>query len=169
MKLVNEVSNRAIWQNVIKMTVDEILPYYENKGISPSIREVYYRLVAKGLPNTKSSYQQLSGHLVEARMTGKISWDMISGQSRFLYDNGVEKYMTSEDYVQMGINFLQNAHRQYTIPRWYGQSNYVEVWLEKKAAVGTIMGFLKNKEVKIVPLGGFDSWGNGYQHSKHNH
>jgi len=28
------------------------------------------------------------------------------------------------------------------------------------------MSFLKDREIKIVPLGGFDSWGNAYQHSE---
>ena len=57
-----------------KIVVKEILPYYQAKRISPSLREIYYRLVAKGLPNTGSSYTQLSGKIVEARMDDSIPW-----------------------------------------------------------------------------------------------
>jgi hypothetical protein len=166
MKIVNEVNNRAIWSNVIKAVIEEILPYYRGRGISTSVREIYYRLVAKGLPNTGSAYKQLSGKIVEARMDGQIPWYMISDQSRYLYDNGVSKYRTPEEYIQANIDVLKNAHEGYKIPRWYGQPNYVEVWLEKKAAAGTIMSFLKDKEIRVVPLGGFDSWGNAYTHSE---
>jgi hypothetical protein len=166
MKIVNEQNNRAIWSNAIKMVIEEILPYYQGRGISTSVREIYYRLVAKGLPNTASAYKQLSGKIVEARMDGAIPWNMISDQSRYLYDNGVSKYRTPEEYIQTSIDLLKNAHEEYKIPRWYGQPNYVEVWLEKKAAAGTIMSFLKDREIRIVPLGGFDSWGNAYKHSE---
>lgn len=166
MKLVNEVNNRAIWPNVIKMIVEEILPYYRDRGISTSVREIYYRLVAKGLPNTGSAYRQLSGKIVEARMDGRIPWYMISDQSRYTHDNGVSKYETPEKYIQFGIDYLKNAHEEYKIPHWYGQPNYIEVWLEKKAAAGTIVSFLKDREVRVVPLGGFDSWGDAYKHSE---
>jgi hypothetical protein len=117
------------------------------------------------LPNTGSAYRQLSGKIVEARMDGRIPWHMISDQSRYLYDNGVSEYRTPEEYIQKGIDLLKNAHEEYKIPRWYGQPNYVEVWLEKKAAAGTVMSFLKDREIRIVPLGGFDSWGDAYKHS----
>lgn len=165
MMIVNEKSNRAIWPNVIKMVVEEILPYYQGRGISTSVREIYYRLVAKGLPNTGSAYKQLSGKIVEARFDGRIPWNMIYDQSRYLHDNGVSKYRTPEEHIESQIDNLKNAHENYKIPRWYGQPNYVEVWLEKKAAAGTIMSFLKDREVIIVPLGGFDSWGDAYKHA----
>lgn len=159
-------NNRVVWPKAIKIVVDEILPYYQNRGLSPSLREVYYRLVTKGLPNTKSSYSQLSDKLVEARMMGKIPWGMISDQSRYLFNDDIPEYKSPEEYVQLGIDYLKNIHENYRIPRWYGQPNYVEVWLEKKAAVGTIMSFLKDREIRIAPLGGFDSWGDAYKHSR---
>jgi hypothetical protein len=158
-------NNRVRWPNVIEIVINEILPYYQRKFISPSLREIYYRLVAKGLPNTKSSYSQLSDKIVDARMANEIPWYIISDQSRFLYNDDIPEYETPEEYVQLGIDYLKNAHEKYTIPRWYGQPNYVEVWLEKKAAAGTIMNFLKDREIRIAPLGGFDSWGDAYKHS----
>jgi hypothetical protein len=94
-----------------------------------------------------------------------VPWYMISDQSRFLFNDDISEYETPEEYVQLGIDYLKSAHEKYTIPRWYGQPNYVELWLEKKAAVGTIMNFLKGREIRVAPLGGFDSWGDAYKHS----
>jgi len=159
-------NGRAVWPNVTETTVNEILPYYQSKGISPSLREIYYRLVAKGLPNTNSSYKQLSNKLVDARMDDRIPWSMISDQSRIVYNDNILEYESPEEYIQLGIDYLKTAHKKYRIPRWYCQPNYVEVWLEKKAAVGTIMNFLRDKEIRVVPLGGFDSWGDAYKHSR---
>lgn len=43
------------------------------------------------------------------------------------------------------------------IPRWYKQTYYVEVWLEKDAVKGTFQSILKDREVRIVPNRGWSS------------
>ena len=43
------------------------------------------------------------------------------------------------------------------IPRWYKQTHYVEVWLEKDALKGTFQSILKDREVRIVPNRGWSS------------
>ncbi len=68
--------------------------------------------------------------------------------------------------VIVDLQRLKNAHEKYKVPRWYGQPNYVEEWLEKKAAAETIMSFLGDRQVRVVPVGGFDSWGDAYKHSQ---
>jgi len=68
--------------------------------------------------------------------------------------------------VIVDLQRLKNAHEKYKVPRWYGQPNYVELWLEKKAAAETIMSFLGDRQVRVVPVGGFDSWGDAYKHSQ---
>lgn len=160
------VKNRVIWFRVVEKVVNEILPWYRAKEIVPGIREIHYRLVAiNSIPNNRSSYNQLSNHLVDARMSGIISWNDINDESRFVYNDNITKYTTPEDYLQQGIDFIKDAHETYGFPRWYSQENYVEPWTEKLAAVGTLKKFLKGKEVRIVPVRGFDGWGDAYKHA----
>lgn len=159
-------NGRVNWSKVVNTVIDDILPTFQSRRIAPSLREIYYRLVALGLPNTKSTYQQLSSHLVEARMGGEISWDSISDESRSVYNGKMADYKTPFEYVEMGIEFLKDCHHTYKIPRWHCQTNYVEVWTEKRSIVGTIMSFIGDRQVRIVPVSGFDGWGDAYKHSQ---
>ena len=43
------------------------------------------------------------------------------------------------------------------MPRWYEQPKYVEIWLEKDAAVETFRAMVKDRHVIIVPNGGHSS------------
>ena len=46
-----------------------------------------------------------------------------------------------------------------SIPRWYNQTNYVEVWVEKNAMAGVFSSILtKSRQVRIVPNGGWSSF-----------
>jgi hypothetical protein len=161
-------NGRVNWSKVVNTVIDDILPSYQSRGIAPSLREIYYRLVALGLPNTNSTYQQLSSHLVDARMGGEISWDSINDESRSVYNGNIPDYVTPLEYVEMGIEFLEDCHHTYKnrIPRWHCQRNYVEVWTEKRSIVGTIMSFIGDRQVRIVPVSGFDGWGDAYKHSE---
>jgi hypothetical protein len=68
-------------------------------------------------------------------------------------------YESPEEYVELGILHLANASIKYceTIPRWYGQPEYVEVWIEKDASSRTFSSILGNRQVLIVPIRGFSS------------
>ena len=47
---------------------------------------------------------------------------------------------------------------QDTIPRWYKQPKYVEVWVEKNAMVSLFSAILtESRQVRIVPNGGWSS------------
>lgn len=52
-------------------------------------------------------------------------------------------------------------HKEYftsaNIPRWYKQTHYVEVWLEKDAVKGMFQSILEDREVRIVPNRGWSS------------
>lgn len=157
----------GFWSQVVPRKVaEEVLPWYKTKGIVPSLREIYYRLVASNtIPNTKSAYKQLSECLVTARMLEIVGWNDIADESRQVYNDDIKEYISPEDYVQIQIEFIKKAQEFYRFPRWYLQKNYVEVWLEKLAMVGTIQKFVEGKDVRVVPTRGFDGWGDGYKHA----
>jgi hypothetical protein len=56
------------------------------------------------------------------------------------------------------IDLIKNASQDYTVPRWYKQPRYVEVWIEKQALADTFSSFLKGRDVRIVVNRGYSGW-----------
>ena len=148
------------------MLVDERIPTFQKEEIVPALREIFYLLVKEEkIPNTKSSYKQLSEHLVRLRMEGTVPWSAISDDTRLVHFDRLPKYMTPTEYVENRIDRVRNASTEYKIPLWYGQPYYPEVWIEKLAAVRTIASYIKDKQVRLVPIRGYDSWTNIHKSS----
>ncbi len=155
------------WQEVIKATKEQ-LGVFRQEGFKPTLRTMFYRLYSLGLvPNTKQAYKKLSSHTVEARWLSvfpkegyvSLSLDCFADNSREVVGDFNEVYWTPQELIDARINQLQDTGKDYTdyIPRWHNQSNYVEVWLEKDAMVGTFQSILRGLEVRIVPMKGFAS------------
>ena len=152
-------NNRTSWIKVVD-EVKSSLVWFQSHGIPrPSLRTVFYRLVSLGvIPNTNQSYKLLSAAAVKARKSGKIPWDCFSDQGRQVLGNFQEDYRSPEQYIQLRIDLLKNAPQKYTIPRWYKQTQYVEVWIEKQALADTFISFLKDRQVKVAVNKGYPGW-----------
>jgi hypothetical protein len=63
---------------------------------------------------------------------------------------------------------IRNTPEDYTeyIPMWHNQPNYVEIWIEKNAMVGTFRSILEGYQVGIVPMKGFSSMSFLYENVK---
>lgn len=96
--------------------------------------------------------------IVKARKTGKLRWDSFSDEGRLVLMDFIEEYRTPQQYVQVGIDFLKNASQNYTVPIWYKQPHYVEVWIEKLALADTFSSFLKGRDVRITVNRGYSGW-----------
>lgn len=115
----------------------KILEDYEGKI---TLRQLYYRLVAKHyIENTINSYKRLSRILVEARLTGQIPFNAFEDRTRSAEGRDMSfftpQYFFSyyKDEYENAENTFRNAPQSYNLPLWFGQENYVEVWLEKQA------------------------------------
>jgi hypothetical protein len=156
--ITGQNSTRIHWKSVIDR-VQEELKWFEERGIKPTLRTIFYRLVSvEVIPNTNQAYKQLSSACVEARKDGRLPWDCIADESRVVLEDFNEDYKTPEQHVQLYINLLKNASRFYTIPRWHNQPHYVEVWIEKQALADTFSSFLKDRDVRIVVNRGYSGW-----------
>src|SRR5918999_2798874 len=88
------------WRLVVDNHVIPALGWYESRGIKPSLRTLFYRLVSlEIIPNTINSYDKLSEYIVEARKEGRISWDAISDKVRYSISNFNDYYVSPERYV----------------------------------------------------------------------
>ena len=151
--------NRTNWSKVID-EVKSSLVWFQRHGVPrPSLRTVFYRLVSQNIiPNSSQSYKLLSPATVKARKSGEIAWDCFSDQGRQVLGNFQENYRSPKQFIQQGIDFLKNAPQKYTIPRWYKQTQYVEVWIEKQALADTFISFLKDRQVKVAVNKGYPGW-----------
>ena len=69
-----------------------------------TLRQIYYRLVADfGLPNKRSSYNQLSRHLVKAREQGVISEAYVSDYGNECWELDAIDPTTLQDMVVKAI------------------------------------------------------------------
>jgi hypothetical protein len=58
--------------------INAILADYAAQGYDLSLRQLYYQLVSRNIvPNTEKSYKNVGSLVSDARLAGRIDWDMI--------------------------------------------------------------------------------------------
>lgn len=158
--------DRINWDIVIEHVVEEH-EWFDERRIKPSLRTMFYRLVSKEIiPNTEQAYKSLSKATVKARIDGKIPWDAFSDEGRVVIDDSIKDYIAIKHYVQSIITYLKNAHKHYTIPRWFNQPHYVEIWVEKLALKDTFLSFLEDRQVLVAVNKGYAGWSFLYENCK---
>lgn len=130
--------------------VNEIIAGY---SIPLTLRQVYYRLVAAGLvPNTRSSYNQLSSQLVTARENGDIDDTRIVDRSRRIEDVSFD---SPESFIEACRTTLA---QQYVRRFWDSQPVYCEVWVEKDALSQVIAEAVYPFNTIVAPSRGYSSY-----------
>jgi len=124
---------------------------------SPTIRSVYYILGSANLiPLTKSGYKSLDAKMVQMRRSGSIPW------GTFAVKRGTSitasQYLTPEQWATYWITRLKMAPERYVLPRWFGQENLVEVWIEKDGLLGAVANWVKDLDITVRAPQGQGSW-----------
>jgi hypothetical protein len=151
------------WNKIFDLFISDIIT---NQIAPNTLRGIMYILKSKNVLK-KSDYNGLITHCRDWRKNGLIDWDgIIDGSGRGVI-NDFLKYKFPKDFVNDGISYLSNGgsiyQRNLNGPwRWYGQPNYVEIWCEKHAIVGTVSQLLKGRYVRVAFNKGNPGW--GYMH-----
>jgi len=165
---------RIDWEAVIS-GVGSALEFFSSQGVKPTLRTLFYNLFSKGLiPNTKTSYQGLSKHLVKARKEGVFAWDFMEDKTRTVrgqIDDDIYKEeeieeleVRLEDKLEsLDIEELIDSYFDYTEPylgfgRWAKQSNIIEIWIEKEALASTIENWTRYFRIPIRINRGYSGW-----------
>jgi hypothetical protein len=136
----------TIIQTAIKVFED-----YAARGLDLTLRQLYYRFVAKKLwdrPNTKQSYKRLGEIITDARLAGLVDWNHIIDRTRTL--KGLQHWNSPQQ-------LLRNSAAGYLEDKWADQPFRVEVWIEKDALVGVIAGPCSEWEVDYFSCRGYTS------------
>jgi len=124
---------------------NEIMRDYD----SITLRGLYYQFVARDyLENTIRNYKKLGDIIRNARMAGKISWDLMTDRTRSLYG-----YNTNTDIGEA----FRYASYSYKEDLHIDQENYIEVWCEKDALTGTIQTPCNERRINYFPTKGYPS------------
>ncbi len=105
--------------------IGKLVEEYKADGISLTLRQIFYRLVAAEVVlNTHREYKNLGELLSKARLAGLVDWEAIEDRVR----RAVE--WQSFDSIQQCARMAANG---FTLQRWHDQPVYVELWCEKDA------------------------------------
>jgi hypothetical protein len=124
-----------------------------------TIRQLFYRLVSAGLiPNDRNNYQLVSRIVTKARDDGRIPFSHIVDRSRPQYSPNV--WNNAEDYAD-------TVKRGYRRDYWHTQPNYVELWVEKDAIIGSIEKVTDELGITIRVGRGFLSTTKAHEIARH--
>lgn len=127
--------------------INEILAEYDGQKLTA--RQVYYRLVAAAaIPNTPTSYKNLTSLLADARYAGLVDWDIIEDRGR--EPDSPSEWESIDDLVDAAV-------RQWRSPRWANQPHYVELWVEKQALAGVLGPIARRHHITLMVNKGYSS------------
>lgn len=128
---------------------NEIIDEYLAQGLRLTLRQLYYQHVARGLiENNLRSYKNLGNLLSDARLAGLVDWDAIEDRTR-----GARMHPEYNDLAEL----VNSALARFRLPRWAGQKNYVELWVEKDALAGVLMPLANEFHVALSVNRGYSS------------
>lgn len=129
--------------------VTEIMDSYEAQGYTLTLRQLYYQLVSRDLiQNTTREYKNLGGLVSKARLAGLIDWNMIEDRGRVLQ---------GRSHWEKPSDVLESAIDSYYKDRWDGQTEYIEVWVEKDALSGVLYPVCSKYDVRFLANKGYSS------------
>jgi hypothetical protein len=151
--------------------INRVIENYQRQGYQITLRQLYYRCVAKklfpddqkfsripgtnkwkrdpkGTFNCQPNYDWLGITVSNGRRAGLIDWEAIVDRTRFLRP-------ASTWETPAGI--LGVAANQFEVDRWKDQTSYVELWFEKDALLNVFERASENKQLPIFSNRGYVS------------
>ena len=166
------------WNKKVYPVLIEQLKILSAEDITPTLRGMYYRLFSLGVfkDGPKDPYQYLSswtailrrnsifnknGRRSQAGKTDqkyRLPVDCFADETRNIIRNWKD-YVPPDEYILNQLDRIRSFPQNFKdyILRWYNQEHYVEVWVEKKAMIGTLQNILGDRQVRIVPFSGYQS------------
>jgi hypothetical protein len=129
--------------------VNAIIDEYATQGLTMSVRQLYYQLVARDvIPNQPREYDKLGALVSDGRVAGLISWTAIEDRNRGLvsrrsYDHPYEVLRESPDHFRRDL--------------WLDQPWRPLVLVEKVALEGVISGICHELRVDFMATRGYNS------------
>jgi hypothetical protein len=139
--------------------VAEALEVFKQYDSALTLRQLYYRLVSKHLfPNTINSYKRLSRIMVRAREERDVPVNCLEDRSRRILGRGDTGYTSAQDFLRRRITGLKESYKEFRMPMWDVQPNYILVSLEKDALSRVVSEVANQYSVRTFPTRGYPSF-----------
>lgn len=128
-------------------------------SITPTLRQLYYQFVAKGLaPNDGGVYDRIGAALAEARLSGDFPLDWINDRTRSPGPTYMALSTSLEEAREATIEAIVEAPKKHLwMNRWFGQPKPVCVWVEKEALASVFEGPCRELGVGLFVCRGYPS------------
>lgn len=137
-------NNKSI---VLLHQCEEILQEYSSYRFT--LRQLYYQLVSRNIiPNTDRAYQNLSKLITRARYAGMLDWAAI--------EDRIRQPVVPTQFENLG-ELVEAALYSYRLPRWKGQKNYAELWVEKDALASVLRPLANEYHITLMVNRGYSS------------
>lgn len=115
-----------------------------------TVRQVFYQLVTHGvIDKTEGEYNSTVVRLLtEMRLNSDILWSWIADNTRWM--RKTKTYSSLEQALRQTAAFYRRSV-------WENQDAYVEVWLEKEALAGVVVGVTGEWDVPLMVTRGYPS------------
>lgn len=134
--------------------VNTVVGEYLGEGLRLTLRQLYYQLVTRiVIPNTEAAYKNLGTLVSRGRLAGLIDWDAI--EDRMRVPRARWEYRGLREFLRFAL--ADRVHWAYRLPRWQGQPNYVELWVEKDALAGVLWEMADRFHVMMMVNRGYSS------------
>jgi hypothetical protein len=147
---VSDEWNRA---KIISAAISVIEQYDE----AITIRQLYYRLVAAGMPNNLRMYKRLDAAMTEARWNGQIAFGAFVDRGRRVVGVTESDLTDVDDKIDEANEQIRRWLTDYRKNRWENQDLHVEVWVEKQALEGVFLAPCDDNGVALAPCKGYPS------------
>ena len=136
-----------------------VIAEYMAQGIPMTVRQLYYQFITRdlfpdsmvnkqGKKNCGENYTRLQGLISSGRVAGVIDWDAIIDRMRGVHKNS---HWTKPSEA------VKSVVEGYAVDKWDNQPHYVEVWVEKDALAGVLMGPCSDLDVPFFACRGYAS------------
>jgi len=133
----------------------EVLDEYAGTPIT--IRQLYYRLVARGMPNSLNYYKRVVGAMTSARWDHGVEFDAFVDRERGAYGETKAMPTSLDAAVEYAVTQIHAWANAYYLNRWENQPRYPIVGIEKKALQGVFEGPCSAFDVGLYPMKGYPS------------
>lgn len=139
-------------------TANDLLDALRKQGLTPTLRQLYYQMVAANhIANSYRSYKNFGELVGDGRLHGIIAWDAIQDRNREIHTvHCNEDPSTALDGIEWTM----------VVDAWARQPAYIETWVEKDAQVEIVGRAADRLRVPYMACKGYLSLTHGYAAGK---
>ena len=133
------------------------IPIVQKYSGTLTLRGLHYKLVNLGMTNNVSHYKKVVSAMIKARWNEELMFSDFVDHDRETIGMTEAERTILEDKVEEAKRQITLWKNSYKKNRWENQSIYVEVFIEKKALIGSFKDVCKDNGVALNPCKGYPS------------